>query len=36
VILESVSADVILMCHKKQSSTPWRWRRQMPKHIKVK
>jgi len=33
VVLESVSADVILMCYKKQSDTPWR---QVLKHIKVK
>jgi hypothetical protein len=32
VILEQMSAYVILMCYKK-SRTPWRWRRKTPKRV---
>jgi len=34
--LESLSAYIILVCCKKQSRTPWRWCRQMPKCVRVK
>jgi len=35
VILESVSAYIILVCCKK-SRTPWGWRRKTPKRVRVK
>jgi len=34
VILESISAFVILMCYKKQSRTPWRWHTGDPKCVR--
>jgi len=33
VILDPISACVILMCREKQSQTPWRSRKHMPKSV---